>query len=68
MLSEIELDKKKDEPSVKPRVVETNEIVQGEFTVEVYDLMMRNSRDKGWIETEFVLKMGINHGMCLEVG
>jgi ubiquinone/menaquinone biosynthesis C-methylase UbiE len=30
--------------------------------------MMRNLRDKGWIETELVLKTGINHGLCLEVG
>jgi len=32
---------------VKPRVVETTEGIQGEFTVEVYDKMMRNLRDKG---------------------
>jgi ubiquinone/menaquinone biosynthesis C-methylase UbiE len=53
---------------VKPRIIETDEGIQGEFTVEVYDRMMRNLRDKGWIETELVLKTGINHGLCLEVG
>jgi len=53
---------------VKPRVAETNEGIQGEFTVEEYDLIMRNIRYKGWIETELVFKTGINHGMCLEVG
>ena len=53
---------------VKPRVIETDEGIQGEFTVEVYDRMMRNLRDKGWIETELILKTGINHGLCLEVG
>jgi ubiquinone/menaquinone biosynthesis C-methylase UbiE len=53
---------------VKPRVVETDEGIQGEFTVEVYDEMMRNLRDKGWIETELILKMGINRGLCLELG
>jgi ubiquinone/menaquinone biosynthesis C-methylase UbiE len=53
---------------VKPRIVETNEGIQGEFTVEVYDKMMRNLRDKGWIETELILKTGINCGLCLEVG
>ncbi len=53
---------------VKPRVVETNEGIQGEFTVEVYDKMMRNLRDRGWIETDLVLKTGINHGLSLEIG
>jgi ubiquinone/menaquinone biosynthesis C-methylase UbiE len=53
---------------VKPRVIETDEGIQGEFTVEVYDKMMRNLRDKGWIETKLILKTGINHGLCLEVG
>ena len=55
-------------PLVKPRVVETNEGIQGEFTVEVYDKMMRNLRDKGWIETDLVLKTGINQGLSLEIG
>ncbi len=53
---------------VKPRVIETDEGIQGEFIVEVYDKMMRNLRDKGWIETKLILKTGINHGLCLEVG
>lgn len=53
---------------VKPRIVETNEGIQGEFTVEVYDKMMRNLRDKGWIETELILKTEINCGLCLEIG
>ena len=53
---------------VKPRVIETNEGIQGEFTVEAYDKMMRHLRDKGWIETQIVLKTGINHGLCLEIG
>jgi ubiquinone/menaquinone biosynthesis C-methylase UbiE len=55
-------------PLVKPRVVEMNEGIQGEFTVEVYDKMMRNLRDKGWIETDLVLKTGINRGLSLEIG
>jgi len=53
---------------VKPRIVETDEGIQGEFTVEVYDKMMRNLRDKGWIETDLILKTGINHGLSLEIG
>lgn len=53
---------------VKPRVVETTEGIQGEFTVEVYDKMMRNLRDRGWIETDLILKTGINHSLSLEIG
>jgi ubiquinone/menaquinone biosynthesis C-methylase UbiE len=30
--------------------------------------MMRNLRDKGWIETELILKTGIDQGLCLEIG
>jgi hypothetical protein len=46
-------------PLVKPRVVETNEGIQVEFTVGVYDKMMRNLRDKGWVGTDPVLRAGI---------
>lgn len=53
---------------VKPRVVETNEGIQGEFTVELYDKMMKNLRDKGWIETDLIIKSGITDGLCLELG
>jgi len=53
---------------VKPRIVETNEGIQGGFTVEVYDKMMRNLRDKGWIETDLILKTEIDHGPSLEIG
>ncbi len=53
---------------VRPRVVETSEGIQGEFTVEVYDKMMRNLRDRGWIETDLIMKVGIDQGLALEVG
>jgi ubiquinone/menaquinone biosynthesis C-methylase UbiE len=53
---------------VRSRVVETDEGIQDEFTVEVYDEMMRNLRDRGWIETDLILKTGINHGLSLEIG
>ena len=53
---------------VKPRIIETNEGIHGEPTVEAYDKMMGSLRDKGWIETESITKTGINHGVCLEVG
>jgi len=53
---------------VKPRVIETNEGIQGDFDVEIYDRSMRNLRDRGWIETNQILKSGINHGLALEIG
>lgn len=39
-----------------------------EFTAEVYDKMMRNLRDRGWIETDLILKTRINHDLSLEIG
>jgi ubiquinone/menaquinone biosynthesis C-methylase UbiE len=53
---------------VRPRIIETNEGIQDSFTVEVYDEMMRNLRDKGWIETNLILKTGITSGFALEIG
>jgi hypothetical protein len=53
---------------VKSRIVETDEGIQGEFNVETYDRFMRRMRDKGWIETDLVLKTGIEQGLALEVG
>jgi len=53
---------------VKPRVIETDQGIQGEFDVQIYDSMMRRMRDKGWIETNLILKVGITQGLVLEVG
>jgi ubiquinone/menaquinone biosynthesis C-methylase UbiE len=53
---------------VKPRIVETEEGIQGEFNVETYDRFMRGMRDRGWIETNLVMKAGITQGLALEVG
>ena len=53
---------------VKPRVVETDQGIQGAFTVAVYDQMQRTFRDRGWIETDELLKHGITVGHALEVG
>ena len=53
---------------VKPRVVETNQGIQGDFTVAVYDQMQRRFRDRGWIETGEIIKHGITQGYALEVG
>lgn len=52
----------------KPRVPETDQGIQGEFTVTVYDQMQRKLRDNGWIETKDLLKSGITRGCALEVG
>ena len=52
----------------RPRVPETNQGIQGEFTVEIYDQMQRRLRDKGWIETRDITKSGITHGLALEIG
>jgi len=53
---------------VKPREIETDEGIQGEFDVERYDQMQRRFRDKGWMETDAVIKSGIVRGLALEIG
>jgi len=53
---------------VKPRVIETDEGITGEFNTQHYDLMMRNMRDRGWIETNLIIKEGITSGLALEIG
>ena len=53
---------------IKPRIPETDHGIQGQPTVAAYDQMQRALRDKGWIETEALLKAGINEGVALEVG
>lgn len=53
---------------VKPRVTETDHGITGEFNTQMYDIMMRNMRDKGWIETDLIIKEGISTGLALEIG
>ena len=53
---------------VKPRVQETGEGIQDEVTVELYDQLQRRLRDKGYIETDSIIKSGIDTGLALEVG
>ena len=53
---------------VRSRVVETSEGIQGEFNTQTYDRMMRRMRDKGWLETNLILRAGITKGFALEVG
>lgn len=52
----------------RPRAPETNQGIQGEFTVDIYDQMQRRLRDKGWIETRDIIKNGITYGLALEIG
>jgi ubiquinone/menaquinone biosynthesis C-methylase UbiE len=49
-------------------VIETDQGIQGEFTVNLYDQMQRRLRDKGWIETKDIIKSGITKGLALEIG
>ena len=52
----------------KARIIETESGIIGEFNTQMYDIMMRNMRDKGWIETNLILKEGISLGLALEIG
>ena len=52
----------------RPRVVETDQGIQGEFNVTIYDQMQRNFRDKGIMETRDIMKSGITDGVALEIG
>ena len=53
---------------VKPRVKETDQGITGDYNTRYYDLMMRKMRDRGWIETNLILKEGISSGLALEIG
>jgi len=53
---------------VKPRVIETDQGITGEFDTKAYDEMMRCMRDRGWLETKLLLEAGIVSGKALEVG
>jgi ubiquinone/menaquinone biosynthesis C-methylase UbiE len=52
----------------KARIVETDSGIEGEFTVAIYDDMQRRLRDRGWIETNDIIKSGITEGLALEIG
>ena len=53
---------------MRARVPETNQGIQGQLTVEIYDQMQRRLRDKGWIETRDITESGITYGLALEIG
>ncbi|MBN2590316.1 MAG: methyltransferase domain-containing protein, partial [Sedimentisphaerales bacterium] len=36
--------------------------------VEIFDQLARRLRDKGWQQTDMIIKAGINAGMALEIG
>ncbi len=50
------------------RIPETDSGITGEFETQMYDIMMRNMRDRGWIETNLILKEGTSSGIALEIG
>jgi len=52
----------------RPRIPETDSGITGEFTCEMYNEMQRRFRDRGWIETDDIIKTGITSGHALEVG
>ena len=53
---------------VKPRIIETEQGITGEFNTKTYDEMMRRMRDRGWLETKMIIGAGISSGLALEVG
>jgi ubiquinone/menaquinone biosynthesis C-methylase UbiE len=53
---------------VKGRIIETDSGITGEFDTQMYDIMMRTMRDRGWIETNIILNEGISSGLALEIG
>jgi ubiquinone/menaquinone biosynthesis C-methylase UbiE len=53
---------------VKERISETENGITGEFNTTAYNSMMRKLRDKGWMETDIIIKSGIQSGVVLEIG
>ena len=50
------------------RIIETNEGMQDETTVEMYKSYARFMRDNGWYEIDLMLETGILGGDILEIG
>jgi ubiquinone/menaquinone biosynthesis C-methylase UbiE len=50
------------------RALETDQGIQGQLSVEIYDQMQQRLRDKGWMDTGDILKSGITNGIVLEIG
>ncbi len=52
----------------KQRIIETNEGIQAELKVEIFDRFAKTMRDKGWNNVDNFLKAGITKGNVLEIG
>ncbi len=52
----------------RARVIETNEGIQNEITVDIYDRFARIMRDKGWLDVDSLMSAGLEAGRALEVG
>lgn len=53
---------------VKQRVIETNEGIQGELDVEIFNEFAKGMRDKGWNNVDGFIAAGITKGTVLEIG
>ena len=53
---------------VKQRIPETDEGIQDELDVKIYNQYQRRIRDKGWMFTDSIIKSGITQGKALEIG
>ena len=53
---------------VRARIIETNEGIQDEITVELFDAFARGMRDKGWNGVDSMIATGISGGDVLEIG
>ncbi|HMK45752.1 MAG TPA: class I SAM-dependent methyltransferase [Methanocella sp.] len=53
---------------MRKRVIETSHGIQEESNVQIYNQMQKNLRDKGWIETNDIIKSGLTSGVALEIG
>jgi len=52
----------------KERIIETNEGIQDGIEVDAYNKFLRIMRDRGWMETNDIIKSGISSGTALEIG
>jgi ubiquinone/menaquinone biosynthesis C-methylase UbiE len=53
---------------VKPRIKETDTGIQGGFDIKAFDKMQRKMRDGNHLDTDQLIKFGIEHGFALEIG
>ena len=53
---------------VKPRIIETVDESQEEQVFEEFNQLIRYLKEKGWMETDLIIKEGINQGSNLEIG